>query len=68
MSRGTTLNRLIDEMTTLVMAEYDTETRFQLRAAQGAERQTHGLPILAKAQIRAETTRGPNHWARAAGP
>lgn len=54
MSRGTTLNRLIDQMTTLVMAEYDTATRFQLRAAQGAERQTHGLPLLAKAQIRAE--------------
>ena len=34
-SRGTPLNRRIDEMTTLMLAEFDAETRFQLRAARG---------------------------------
>jgi HicB family len=31
-SRGTPLNRLIDEMTTLMLAGFDSETRFRLRA------------------------------------
>ena len=31
-SRGTPLNRLIDEMTTLMLAEFGSETRFPLRA------------------------------------
>ena len=31
-SRGTTINRLIDEMTTLTWAEFDVETRFRVRA------------------------------------
>ena len=30
--RGTTINRLIDEMATLMHAEFDAETRFRLRA------------------------------------
>ena len=34
-SRGTPLNRLIDEMTTLMLAEFDAETRFRVRAARG---------------------------------
>ena len=37
-SRGTTLNRLIDEMTTVMLAEFDAETRFKLRAERGAGR------------------------------
>ena len=37
-SRGTPLNRLIDEMTTVMLAEFDAETRFRLRASQGAGR------------------------------
>jgi hypothetical protein len=32
-SRGTTLNGLIDEMATMMLAEFDAETRFHLRAA-----------------------------------
>lgn len=53
-SRGTTLNRLIDEMATLMLAEYDAETRFRLRAARGGGQEQRGLALLAKAQIRAE--------------
>ena len=54
-SRGTTLNRLIDEMTTLMLADYDAETRFRVRSAQGAGRQEHGLQLLAKAQTHSES-------------
>lgn len=48
-SRGTPLNRLIDEMTTLMLAEFDAETRFQVRAARGAGKEARGLSILDKA-------------------
>jgi predicted transcriptional regulator len=48
-SRGTPLNRLIDEMTTLMLAEFDAETRFQVRAERGADRAELGLALLEKA-------------------
>jgi hypothetical protein len=48
-SRGTPLNRLIDEMTTLMLAEFDAETRFSVRAARGAGREARGLALLKKA-------------------
>jgi hypothetical protein len=48
-SRGTTINRLIDEMTTLMLAEFDAETRFKLRAARGQGLPTRGLALLEKA-------------------
>ena len=48
-SRGTTLNRLIDEMTTVMLAEFDAETRFKLRAERGAGRVERGLALLNKA-------------------
>ena len=34
--RGTSVNRLIDEMTTLLLADMDTETRFLIRAERGS--------------------------------
>ena len=48
-SRGTTVNRLIDEMTTLMLAEFDAETRFQVRAARGAGHSDEGIALLCKA-------------------
>lgn len=48
-SRGTPLNRLIDEMTTVMLVEFDAETRFQLRAARGAGQEARGLALLDKA-------------------
>lgn len=48
-SRGTPLNRLIDDMTTLMLAEFDAETRFQLRIARGAGQEARGLELLDKA-------------------
>lgn len=50
-SRGTSVNRLIDEMTTLMLAEFDAETRFRLRAARGAGGAEHGLALLEKAAV-----------------
>lgn len=49
-SRGTSVNRLIDEMTTLMLAEFDAETRFQLRAKRGAGQTERGLALLEKAK------------------
>lgn len=51
-SRGTTLNRLIDDMTTVMLAEFDAETRFKLRAARGVGKEARGLDLLDKAQGR----------------
>lgn len=48
-SRGTTLNRLIDDMATVMLAEFDAETRFKLRVARGAGRAERGLDLLRKA-------------------
>ncbi len=47
-SRHTTINRLMDEMTTLMLAEFDAETRFKLRAARGTGREAEGLALLDK--------------------
>jgi predicted transcriptional regulator len=51
-SRGTTLNRLIDDMATVMLAEFDAETRFRLRAARGAGKQARGVALLDKAEGR----------------
>ena len=48
-SRGTTINRLIDEMTSLMLAEFDAETRFQLRVHAGSSKAGRGLELLGKA-------------------
>jgi hypothetical protein len=48
-SRGTSVNRLLDEVTTLLLAEYDAETRFRLRAERGAGKAKRGLELLDKA-------------------
>lgn len=49
-SRGTPINRLLEEMTTLMLAEFDAETRFNVRAARGASRDGRGLELLQKAR------------------
>jgi hypothetical protein len=38
----------MDEMTTLMLADFDAETRFKLRAARGAGRAAEGLGLLDK--------------------
>jgi len=47
--RGTTVNCMVDEMTTLMLAEFDAETRFQLRATHRADKISCGLELLDKA-------------------
>jgi len=47
--RGTSVNRLIDEMATVILAESDAETRFQARSGRGAGKAGRGLRLLAKA-------------------
>lgn len=49
LSRGITINRLMDEMTTLMLVEFDAETRFRVRAARGAGKGPQGLALLKKA-------------------
>ena len=48
-SRGTSVNRLLDEVTTLLLAEFDAETRFRLRAGRGVSKADRGIALLDKA-------------------
>ncbi|NJS37458.1 MAG: toxin-antitoxin system HicB family antitoxin [Brachymonas sp.] len=48
-SRHTTINRLLDEMTMLMLADFDAETRFKLYAAEGSGQTERGLQLLDKA-------------------
>jgi hypothetical protein len=48
-ARKVSLTRLIDEMATVMLAEFDAETRFQMRAARGARIRSQGLALLRKA-------------------
>ena len=48
--RHTSLNRLIDEMTTQMLAEFDAETRYLLRTGRGKGKAARGLELLAKAK------------------
>jgi predicted transcriptional regulator len=48
--RRTSVNKLIEEMTTLLLAEADAEAHFMLRAERGRGRQARGFALLAKAR------------------
>jgi predicted DNA-binding ribbon-helix-helix protein len=45
-ARGLSINRLIDELATVALAEHDGEVRFRAMAARGSKRT--GLALLAK--------------------
>jgi predicted transcriptional regulator len=47
-ARGTSVNRLVDEMATMMLAEFDAETRFAVRAQRGKGREEEGLALLEK--------------------
>jgi len=49
-ARKLSVTKLFDEMATVLIAEYDAETRFRARAARGAGRARRGLRLLAKAR------------------
>ena len=48
-AHGTSADRLFDEMSTVLLAEADTKTRFRVRAERGAGREERGLELLRKA-------------------
>ncbi len=48
-ARGTSVNRILDEITTQALVEFDAETRFKLRAAAGANKDNRALALLNKA-------------------
>ncbi len=45
-ARGISINRLVDELATSALAQYDTETRFRTLAARGSTKR--GLALLDK--------------------
>jgi len=45
-AKGVSINRLIDELATVALAEFDSETRFRAMSARGSKRS--GLALLAK--------------------
>lgn len=48
--RRTSVNKLIDEMATQMLAESDAETHFQLRSHRGRGKTARGIALLAKAR------------------
>lgn len=48
-ARQMSVNKLIDEMATVLLTELDAETRFRIRAARGAGREKRGIKLLSKA-------------------
>ena len=49
-ARRQSVTKLFDEMATIMLAEFDAETRFRARAARGAGKTRRGLALLAKAR------------------
>lgn len=49
-ARRQSVTKLFDEMATVMLAEYDAETRFRVRAARGAGKAARGQRLLAKAR------------------
>lgn len=47
--RNLSVNKLIDEMATVAIAEHDAELRFRLRAARGRGKTARGIALLRKA-------------------
>ncbi len=48
-ARKVSVTKLIEEMATIVLADFDAETRFELRAARGRGRIVEGVALLEKA-------------------
>ena len=46
---STSVNRLVDEMATVMLAEFDAETRYQARTIRGQGKIEAGLDLLKKA-------------------
>jgi hypothetical protein len=57
-ARGASVAELFEEMSTVMLAEADAETRFRLRAERGAGREARGLELLRKSAGDAVEGRG----------
>jgi predicted transcriptional regulator len=53
-SQGVSVNKLIEELSTIALVEFDTYTRFKLMAARGNV--TEGLKILDKLDLIGDST------------
>ena len=49
--RGISINQILNEMTTLLLADFDAETRFRIRAKRGKGKVKRGLQLLEKAMV-----------------
>lgn len=49
-NKGMSINGLLDEVTTLLLAEFDLKTQFELRAQRGKGKAERGLELLSKAR------------------
>ncbi|MBM4208604.1 MAG: toxin-antitoxin system HicB family antitoxin [Gammaproteobacteria bacterium] len=49
-SKGVSVNYLLDEVTTLILAEFDLKTQFEVRAQRGQGEAERGQKLLAKAK------------------
>jgi predicted DNA-binding protein len=49
-SKGVSVNQLLNEVTTLILAEFDLKTQFEIRASRGQDKVERGLDLLAKAK------------------
>ncbi len=48
--RGVTLNRLLDDMTSLMLTEFDLKVRYETRFLRGQGKTERGLELLQKAR------------------
>jgi len=48
-SKGMTANHLLDEVTALILAEFDLETQFDIRVQRALDKTQRGLELLEKA-------------------
>jgi len=56
--RNLSVNKLIEEMATVAIAEHDAEVRFHVRAARGRGKSVRGLDLLRKAAGRGSRRSG----------
>jgi len=47
-SKGMSVNHLLDEVTTLILAEFDLKTQFEIRAQRGQDKAERGMELLEK--------------------
>lgn len=47
--QNVSVNHILNEMVTLALVEFDTQTRFELRAERGKGKEEKGLALLEKA-------------------